>query len=209
MISSNCFKFINLTHHKHLINRKSSVIFNIFKGGLISEICSFWLKSTNKGAKSFFSFFVQSTQESDLANFTWRFESNCEIFSTIKPPLFNENWCFGVQQTPWKRISILFLKGQTKYKDYDKYTSIFKWFSGQSRNRSIRGLWDCHNVWEPLRRGHQGPLERWWHHGMLWQTERISAYRFCQIVSEHFIIFSFFNKDVTATSKRGSRAKSL
>ena len=36
---------------------------------------------------------VQSAQESDLATFTWIFDSNCENFSVIKPPLFNENWC--------------------------------------------------------------------------------------------------------------------
>ena len=125
---------------------------------------------------------VQSAQESDLATFTWIFDSNCENFSVIKPPLFNENWC------DFLGAACMYSKQNIKI---ITHIPIFKWLSGQSRNRSIRGLWDCHNVWEPLRRGHQGPLERWWHHGMLWQTERISAYRFCQIVSVHFIIFSF------------------
>ena len=105
-----------------------------------------------------------------------------ENFSEIKPPLFNENWC------DFLGAACMYSKQNIKI---ITHIPIFKWLSGQSRNRSIRGLWDCHNVWEPLRRGHQGPLERWWHHGMLWQTERISAYRFCQIVSVHFIIFSF------------------
>ena len=107
-----------------------------------------------------------------------------KLNSEIGPPLFNENWCDFLHFCTANKIIT--------------HIPIFKWLSGQSRNRSIRGLWDCHNVWEPLRRGHQGPLERWWHHGMLWQTERISAYRFCQIVSVHFIIFSFLTK----TSRR-------
>ena len=101
-----------------------------------------------------------------------------------------------------KRISINFSKGKQNIK-IRTHIPIFKWLSGQSRNRSIRGLWDCHNVWEPLRRGHQGPLERWWHHGMLWQTERISAYRFCQIVSVHFIIFKFLTKTYRRATNEG------
>ena len=117
-----------------------------------------------------------------------------ENFSEIKPPLFNENWC------DFLGAACMYSKQNIKI---ITHIPIFKWLSGQSRNRSIRGLWDCHNVWEPLRRGHQGPLERWWHHGMLWQTERISAYRFCQIVSVHFIIFKFLTKTYRRATNEG------
>ena len=46
-------------------------------------------------------------------------------------------------------------------------------------------------------------MERRWHYGMLWQTERISAYRFCQIVSVHFIIFKFLTKTYRRATNEG------